>query len=268
MMVKFGENIQTNNCKEHQARLSFIGILVAVFNITCITGMIIAFIITPIAPSEFILVRNCRRVVHEYPSMQYGVWLPVSALLIILAITTFSCQVRVRNFRTKHNNSYFSRYRQNMATFDQLLVAAYTTIITGLCKEGIVILNIMNLAHVSALNYETFLQLNNLINCILIPSYWIISTRKEFQEFWISKTFFWNNKNHISVSKADGVRRLHLEPRRATLQDISHQDVVKWKFSYGLNLRKPARQVQVLDPIKIFVKPYEHGNSACLWDNI
>ena len=71
----------------------------------------------------------------------------------------------------------------------------------------------------------------------------------------------------MSVSKADRVRRLHLEPRRASLKDRS-QDTGKWKFSYGLNLRKLARQVQVLDPIKIFVKPYKHGNSVCLWDNM
>ena len=80
MMVKFADNIQTNNCKAHQASLSFIGILVSVFIFTSCTGVVLTLIIYPLPSSEFVLVRNCRAVTFQYESTQYGMWLPSSVI--------------------------------------------------------------------------------------------------------------------------------------------------------------------------------------------
>ena len=81
MMVKYADNIQTNNCKAHQARLSFIGILVAVFIFTSCTGVVLTFIIHPLPFSEFVLVRNCRGVTIQYESTRYGMWLRISVII-------------------------------------------------------------------------------------------------------------------------------------------------------------------------------------------
>ena len=81
MMVKYADNIQTNNCKAHQARLSFIGILVAVFIFTSCTGIVLGLIIYPIPSSEFVLVRNCRGVPFQYESTRYGMWLPTAVIM-------------------------------------------------------------------------------------------------------------------------------------------------------------------------------------------
>ena len=59
-------------------------------------------------------------------------------------VATFSSQLRIMIFRKKHNNSYFRKHRQNIATMDQLLVASYLTLITALFKEAIVLTIILN----------------------------------------------------------------------------------------------------------------------------
>ena len=56
MMVKYADDIRTNNCKAHQARLSFLGVLVAVFIVTSCTGVVITFIIFTLPSSEYVLV--------------------------------------------------------------------------------------------------------------------------------------------------------------------------------------------------------------------
>ena len=46
IMVKHANNIRTKNCKAHQARLSFIGILILIFVITNILGIIIVIFLS------------------------------------------------------------------------------------------------------------------------------------------------------------------------------------------------------------------------------
>ena len=89
MMVKYADNIRTNNCKAHQARLSFIGILVAVFIFTSCTGVVLTLIIYPIPSSEFVLVRNCRGVPFQYESTRYRLWLQIS---VIIGRVSYQCR--------------------------------------------------------------------------------------------------------------------------------------------------------------------------------
>ena len=89
MMVKYADNIRTNNCKAHQANLSFIGILVAVFIFTCCLGNIMTFLIYPLPSSEFVLVRNCRGVTFQYESTRYRLWLQIS---VIIGRVSYQCR--------------------------------------------------------------------------------------------------------------------------------------------------------------------------------
>ena len=94
---------------------------------------------------------------------------------------------------------------------DQLMFAAYVTLITALTKEALVITNLLNFS--STMDYQTFLQFNTLINCISIPSYWIYSTRKDFHELWSIETCFWKTKN-TTLQETIEVQMVPLEPRR------------------------------------------------------
>ena len=155
--------------------------------------------------------------------------------------------------------SYFSQFRQNIATMNQLLSAAYITIVTALFREVIVILNIIN--HGSVMKYESFLHLNIVINCILIPSYWIYSTRLEYPEFWSSKTLFWSSSTRVSIYQPTKSIGFQLVPRRPGHQGQStyfktHPTIVR-KFSYGFKIQKPLEQAKDFGTTKIFVQPYK-----------
>jgi hypothetical protein len=90
MMIKYADKIRTKDCKDHQARLSFIGILVAVFIFTTSSGVIFTFIIHPLSNFEYVLVRSCRDVRIEYESSRYGMWLHDFVILILLTVKSES----------------------------------------------------------------------------------------------------------------------------------------------------------------------------------
>ena len=85
--------------------------------------------------------------------------------------------------------SYFSQYRQNIATVNQSLAAAYLKITLAVIKETI-FLSIMNNS-ISTIEVETFMKISNVLNCIVIPCYWMVSTKQDFKEFWSKETVFW-----------------------------------------------------------------------------
>ena len=242
MMIKYADNIRTKDCKAHQALLSFIGILVAVFIFTSCTGVIITFIIHPLSTSEYVLVRNCMAVTIEYESTQYGMWLPDSVILVLLTVATLSCQVRVSSFRKRHNNSYFRKYRQNIATMNQLLVAAYLTLLTAIFKETIVLITVLNFS--TPVSYEHFLKINSVVNCIIIPIYWMNSTKNDFKDFWLIQTCFWKTKR-ISHFNTNEVQMVPLEPRRPPVRktdltyegtQLSEDATIPRRFCYGMKI--------------------------------
>ena len=251
MMVKHADDIRMNNCKTHQARLSYIGIFVAVFILTACTGVVISIFIYPLSPSEYVLVRSCRGVVFEYESIRYGMWLRSSVILVLFTVATFTCQLRIILYRRKYNKSYFSKYRQNIATMNQLLFVTYVTIIISFIKEAIVITILLNSTPI--IDYQTFLRINALINCIIIPSYWMYSTRKEFYEFWSIETCFWKAKKRNKLQTIE-VQMAPLEPRRQISSEVSseyegrQQDEstrVSGSSSFGFRSNMPFRQPKI-----------------------
>ena len=131
MMVKHGDNIRTRNCKVFQARLSFIGILVGILILTYNSGIAISLALSPLPLADYVLVCHCSGGLAPNTNSSHHVWMTVIVLLALETVATCSCQVRIRNFRKQHNNSYFTMYRQNLATMDQLLFSTYTMIITA-----------------------------------------------------------------------------------------------------------------------------------------
>ena len=255
MMIKHADNIRQNNlaCKSHQARLSVIGILVAVLVLTGCIGVIMCLILLPRSPFNFVLVRFCRWVPISYQDDEkrkiIGNWLSRLIFLLLIALAIFSCQLRIIIFRRRHNSSYFSHFRQNIATVDQTFAAAYLKISFSLIME-VIFFYIVN-------NTDTTIDLANIMNatvildCVIIPSYWMFSTKQDFREFWSYKTVFWrNHRPEKYLSQHDinvDVHSVPLEPRPAHILETSFcekrnkhgkaDNVLKGKFSYNFGLK-------------------------------
>ena len=103
--------------------LSFIGILILIFVITNILGTILAILLSANPVSGYVLVLHCRGIQAAYDHYTDQTWFIIIVGLTLETLANFSCQVRVRRFRRAHSTSYFSKYRQNIATMPQLMFA-------------------------------------------------------------------------------------------------------------------------------------------------
>ena len=257
MMVKHAQNIGTDNSKAHHASLSYIGSIVALFIISSCTGAVISIFLYQLSPSEYVLVRNCRGVAFKYKSTRYGMWLRSAVIIVLATVATFTCQIRIIKCRTKYNKSYFTKYRQNIATMNQLIFATYVTLLTAFIKEVIVFTILLN--YTPTIDFQTFIRINALLNCIIIPCYWIYSTKKEFHEIWSLETCFWKTKKR-TIFQTIEVQMEPLEPRRPSFpksfleNERRQQDYVtriSGSFSFGLKSNLPFQQPMILSPVRL-----------------
>ena len=238
------------------ASAKYIGIIVAVFIISSSTGAVISIFLYQLSPSEYVLVRNCRGVAFKYKSTRYGMWLRSAVIIVLATVATFTCQVRIIKCRTKYNKSYFTKYRQNIATMNQLIFATYVTLLTAFIKEVIVFTILLN--YTPTIDFQTFIRINALLNCIIIPCYWIYSTTEEFYESCSIETCFWKEKK--TIFQTIEVQMEILEPRRPSfsksfLENERRQqdDVtrVSGSFSFGLKINLPFQQPMILSPVRL-----------------
>jgi hypothetical protein len=141
MMVKHAENIRPDSYdrKNYHAYVRIIRILVAVFIFTFIVRMLLILYLNHHSPFDFVVLRICSRVPLTYPEAEnkkiMRAWMCCLVSLSIFAIATLSCHVRIINYKRCHNMSYFSQFRQNIATMDQSLVATYLQIVLAIFYE-------------------------------------------------------------------------------------------------------------------------------------
>ena len=227
MMIKHADNIRQNNlaCKSHQARLSFIGILVAVLVFTGCIGVIIGFILLPLSPFDLVLVRNCRGVSMLYSEEEthkiISSWITRLTIIILIFLAIFSCHVRIIVFKRRHNGSYFSHFKQNIETLHQNFAAAFLKICIALVNEVIFFNWITNSS--TSIEIGPFSRLSIILDCIFIPCFWMYSTKQDFREFWCSETVFWR-KNRIVKYVFPAVPTPSLEPRRSHILETSFMD--------------------------------------------
>ena len=248
MMIKHADNIRPDEipCKSHQARLSIIGILVAVLTFTISIGGVIGITLHPLSPFDFLRVRNCRGVSISYPEDEMlkiiGHWLSRLVGLVLIALAILSCQVRIIYFKSHHNNSYFSHFRQNIATVDQTLAAAYIKICMSVIKEAIF--------YNPAIEVETFLKISIVLDCIIVPCYWIYSTKQDFREFWSNEMVFGRTlrkQKHVLTLQQNSDYNAGLEPRRPHSQETRfinersqtlREGQLSGRFYYGFKMHK------------------------------
>ena len=229
MMVKHANNIQQDNyqCKSHQARLRFIGFLVTIFILTFITGVTIVLFISHLFPFDFVDVRHCRGVLLVYSEQErkniWKAWLSRCVALIIIALAVFSSHIRIINFKRRHDMSYFSQFRQNIATVDQSLAAAYLLIVLSLIDETIYFCLIMDMHTV--MDIMEFRKVTTMVCCIMVPGYWLYSTVATYPELWSDHTIFNRRVHQASWAAYTDKQEMLIEPRRPGIGDrVSYED--------------------------------------------
>ena len=139
-------------------------------------------------------------------------WFIIIVGLALETLLTFSCQVRIRIFRGSHNSSYFSKYRQNIATMSQLLFAVYVRIILSYLEVFIALSLFSNIK--PFISYVTYIRVNATVNSIIIPCYWLYSARKEIPALFSEKTCF-SKRNKIRTENLEMApsHKIPLKPR-------------------------------------------------------
>ena len=150
-------------------------------------------------------------------------WMSRLVSLSIFAIATLSCHARIINYKRRHNMSYFSQFRQNIATMDQSLVAAYLQIVLAIVYEVFFFLSIRKKN--TYIQIMIFNKLSNILNCIIIPSYWLYSTHATFQDLWSRKTIFYKKRaNFQNRSNSFHMASSSIEPRGPHICETSFTD--------------------------------------------
>ena len=251
IMIKHAEKVRQDKMprKRDQARLSMIGVLVGVLIITLCLIYMVNFIMHDFFPNEFIEVRICKGVykpTDEIEKMRFW-WMRMSSLALML-IFTLSCNIRIFLFRRQHGLSYFSRYRQNIATAHQTFAAIYIKIIFKILKEILILCIIFEKFSCSRMFLFLMMPYCSILECIIIPGYWIFSTKSHFPELWSTETLFWNKVvskrklrqdengfTDLSKTTPEKVPRGPYSNDRKV--DLMHQNVFKGpagKFSYKM----------------------------------
>ena len=168
----------------------------------------------------------------------FSQWLSRLISLVLFTIAILTCKVRILRFRRSHNQTYFSHFRRNIATVDQLICAAYLKIALAIIKEAIFFNR--------AINIETVLKVGIILDCIVIPCYWMYSAKQEFREFWSGRTVFERKlRNQQFVHLPENKPRLC--PRRHNTQETSFfiershpacKGQLEGRFFYGIKIKR------------------------------
>ena len=243
MMVRHANNIRQDSyqCKSHQARLRFIGFLVTIFILTFITGVVIVLFISHLFPFDFVDVRNCRGALLVYSTEErkkiWKAWLSRCVVLVLLAVAVVSSHIRIINYKRRHDMSYFSQFRQNIATVDQSLAAAYLLIVLSLIDETIYFCLIMDMHTV--MDIMEFRKVTTMVCCIMVPGYWLYSTVATYPELWSDHTMFNRRVHQARWAAYTDKQEMLIEPRRPDIGDrVSNED-----SRIYLNLHSTTSQV-------------------------
>ena len=264
--------------KSYQARLSTIGILVSVQILTFLVITFLIMMLFPLFPYDFVLVKYCRGVPFSYSlderqKITQG-WLIRLSLRILMLLLTLFCQLRIFLTKRSRHSSNFCNKRQNIATLDQTLFAAHLKLFLAILHE----IHFKLLIEKSPSGqYTAELNLTrDILNCVLLPGYWVYSTKQQFPELWAQVSRF--RKTSRKPTKPSSSFSLSaMEPRRpvqkesSLILDPSTQESVQekffnksisentyneeskqnmteslpGKFSYGLKLRNAREYCQV-----------------------
>ena len=217
MMIKFASNIriEKKHCKAHQAHLATVGLIGGIKITILFLGIVIGLAVHPQSPFDFPYVLQCRGVPNSNSEDQMerfnSNFKARLTYLIIMVFATISCHLRVIRFRQSYGNSYFRRIRRNISTFKDMMVSAYAMEVGAIAREVIIFILIKERK-----DFRSTIAIDNcmdILYCVLIPSYWLLSTLCGFKEFWSNESLFWRAQKRGNKPKSTNNTR-SLEPRR------------------------------------------------------
>ena len=239
MMINYAENIKTENMlrKSYQARLSTIGILVSVQILTFLVITFLIMMLFPLFPYDFVLVKHCRGVplsysLEERQKITKG-WLIRLSLMILMLLLTLFCQLRIFLTKRSRHSSNFSNKRQNIATLDQTLFAAHLKLFLAILYEihfNLLIENSPSGKYIAELDLT-----RDILNCVLLPGYWVYSTKQQFPELW-AQVSRCRNTSRIPTKPSSFDTLSVMEPRRPVqkessfIMDPSTQESMQGRF--------------------------------------
>ena len=217
MMINYAEQIRTSSmiCRNHQAQLSKIGAFGAVYILTIMISNIINVICFTNFPYEFVLVKYCRGVPLSYSEIKrqkiIQAWMIKSWFYILMLLTALFSHLKIWVTKRRRHRSNFTMKRQNIATLDQTLSAFYLKVCWAILSE-IYLYLIINKSQ-----YKTYINVFNLtgdfLNCIVVPSYWLYSTKQGFKDLWSQDSLLVKKKRTTPYSPLHNISS-DKEPRR------------------------------------------------------
>ena len=158
-----------------------------------INGIVASVAITianPGFPQHFLLFKICtgdqENTMSENDIFK-NMLISISALLL-LAIFNISCHLRVRRFQGEHSRSYFSQRRQNLATFNQTLLASLLHVflhIVSMIFRYSAYRSQPLLSHSLLSSY--FFQKEKFLLSFALPLLWGVSAWFKFPDLWSDK---------------------------------------------------------------------------------
>ena len=246
ILIKYGDKIRTESMssKQHQARLSVIGALFSLLIFSHLIILIFNLVLFPQFPYDFLVVRHCRGLPSSYTNTEWekirAGWSIDVVLLLLVLLIIICCNLRVLFIRSRWHRSRFTQRRQNIATLNQVLVAAYLKLFFALAENVSFLLILINSSY--AVDIYHLLIVSNIINCIVVPSFWHYSSGNHLKEITTQQT-----NTPVPMVSLSPEPCPPLEPRRPiNLEMTFHMEnalteQVKCRFSFfsqGLNSKQ------------------------------
>ena len=237
ILIKHGDKIRTESMrsKQHQARLSVIGALFSLFIFSYLIILIFNLVLFPQFPYEFLVVRHCRGLPSSYTNTEWekirAGWSIDVVLLLLVLVIIVCCNLRVLFIRRKWHRSRFTQRRQNIATLNQVLVAAYLKLFSALTETFSFLLILNNSSY--AVNTYQLLIITSIINCIVVPGFWLYSSGNHLKEITSQQI-----KTSLPLYSTSPAPRYPLEPRRPNNLEMTFQkknaltEQVECRFSF------------------------------------
>ena len=162
-------------------------------------------VLFPQFPYDFLVVRHCRGLPSSYDNKEWkkirADWFIDVVLLLLVLLIIICCNLR------KWHKSRFTQRRQNIATLNQVLVAAYLKLFSALTETFSFLLILNNSSY--AVNTYQLLIITSIINCIVVPGFWLYSSGNHLKEITSQQI-----KTALPLYSISPAPRHPLEPRR------------------------------------------------------
>jgi len=228
MLIKKAESIIAIAKGDGKKEVTFISLLVALVWGTFTILHVVVLCTEPGIPQNVTAIRICKGLEpfvdeNHKQKMSRNNLLRIATVLVVVFFV-WTSQSRINRYRRKHNKSYFSEYRQNIATVEQTIYTSYLKCFCNLIKSC----EFMTIDFFFNPNQFAFVSLaldiiGAFLDCVIFPAWWLYSIKMNFPELWESKccehsSCVEDEDGQVLESTTTSYKKLNLEPRRDFLK--------------------------------------------------